>query len=172
MATVIAFMALLTCGFYAYALVRFAREFGWKRQKSTGGIVALPRSTATQRQLDYVHAAKERVRGIAARMRVAPISAKVAGRPPRFTSYPESPVTGRIISHVTTTVTPGSDPSHTAREREMIVSCAIEKDWSILKPRKVTDDSSGQASGSASGRMQAGAAVHTNAKRRGTKDAA
>jgi len=147
MATFIAFMAVLTCGFYAYALIRFAKEFGWKRQKATGGIVALPRSTATQRRLDYVHAAKERVRGIAARMRVAPGSAKAGRRQPR--------------------VTLGSDLSHTAREREMIVSCAIEKDWSIIGSRHITDP----VSDPISRRVKADAATES-AGRPGTKDAA
>jgi hypothetical protein len=156
MATFIAFMAVLTCGFYAYALVRFAKEFGWKREKATGGVVALPRSTATQRRLDYAHAAKERVRGIAARMRVAGGSAKAAGRRPR--------------------VTVGSDPSHARIERDVLVSCAIEKDWSILDARKVaghlSETVSERASGQPSERMRAGVGVNTDAKRPGTKDAA
>jgi hypothetical protein len=152
MAIFIAFMGVMACGFYAYALVHFSRELGWRRQKATGGVVALPRSTAVQQRLDYKHTAQEQVRGIAARMRVAPVSAKAGRRQPR--------------------VTVGSDGNHTAREREMIVSCAIEKDWSILDIRKVADDLSGQVSELASGQMQVGAAVNTDSKRRGTKDAA
>jgi hypothetical protein len=151
MATFIALMAVLTCGFYAYALVRFAREFGRQRQKAAagnvaGGVVALPRSTATQLRLDYVQASKGR--GIAARMHLAPRPAEAETRQ------------ARIIA--------GSDPGHTTREREMIVSCAIEKDWSILESRHITDS----APEPISRRVRADTATETAGRRPETKDAA